>query len=58
MQTSFSNAEHLLYFIHAKDNIVKKCASLDIEPEIYINAVFDAKVGWQNKNQGTFRFHF
>ena len=42
MQASFSNAEHLLCFIHAKDNIVKKCG---IEPKIDINKIFGVKVG-------------
>ena len=45
MKASFSNAEHLLCFIHAKDNIVKKCASLGIEPKIYLNEMFGVKVG-------------
>ena len=45
MQASFSNARHLLCFIDAKDNIVKKCASLGIEPKIYINEIFDVKIG-------------
>ena len=45
MQASFSNAKRLICFIYAKDNIVKKCASLGIEPEIYINEIFGVKVG-------------
>ena len=45
MQASFSNARHLLCFIDAKENIVKKCASLGIEPKIYINEIFDVKIG-------------
>ena len=45
MQASFSNAKHLLCFIHAKDNIVKKCDSLGIEPKIYNNEIFGVKVG-------------
>ena len=45
MQASISNAEHLLCFIHAKDNIVKKCASLGIERKIYISEIFGVKVG-------------
>ena len=32
-------------FIHAKDSIVKKCASLGIETKIYINEIFGVKVG-------------
>ena len=35
----------MLCFIHAKDNIVKKCDSLGIEPKIYINEIFGVKVG-------------
>ena len=45
MPASFSNAKHLLCFIHEKDNIFKTCASLGIEPKIYINEIFGVKVG-------------
>ena len=45
MPASFSNAKHLLCFIHEKVNIVKTCASLGIEPKIYINEIFGVKVG-------------
>ena len=45
MQASFSNGTHLLCFVHAKDNILKKCASLGIKPKIYINEIFGVKVG-------------
>ena len=45
IQTSFSNAKHLLCFIHAKDHFVKRCASLGIKPKIYINEIFGVKVG-------------
>ena len=45
MSASFSNAKHLLCFIHEKDNIVKTCASLGIEPKIYINEIFGVRVG-------------
>ena len=45
MQAFFLNVEHLLWLIHAKDNIVKECASLGIEPKSYINEIFGVKVG-------------
>ena len=41
----FSDAKHLLFFIHVRDNIIKKCARLGIEPKIYINEIFGVKAG-------------
>ena len=45
MQASFSSAKRLICSIYAKENIVKKWASLGIEQEIYINEIFGVKVG-------------
>ena len=44
MQTSFSNAEYLFCFLHTEDNIVKKCASLGIEPKICISEIFGGNI--------------
>ena len=43
LKASFSNADHLLCFIHAEDSIIRKCVNLNIDSRICIKKIFGAK---------------
>ena len=43
--TTFGNANHLLCSIHAKDNIIRKCAKLGIDSNQYVEEIFGKEIG-------------
>lgn len=43
MKTFFSKADHLLCWLHAKDNVQKKLIDLNIKNGSYINELFGKK---------------
>ena len=45
LKASFPNADHLLCFIHAEYNIIRKCVNLSIDSRIYIKEIFGVKLG-------------